>query len=204
MNYNKIYIRKLSLFISIIIFSTFIFILNINHTFLQIGMLNCQIANSKVDVSNKIDSIGEKDDSSIEIQNKIKENTVNKIDNEYNERIEIPSMNISAKIQYGIDEDVLSKYIGKYKESNEEKIALLAYNYGTNRVNYFANLKDLEYGDKIVYSIENNKYDYIVIANKMVKSDLETVNNIREKCIMLFTYIMDMPDSMRCVIAKPI
>ena len=130
--------------------------------------------------------------------------------------LEIPSLNLKAKVMEGTDENILSNYIGQYTEydnssegNNKEnkdnvKLAFLSYNYGDKRKKYFTNLKELEYGDKIIYNDGQTEKTYIVETNKLVHNDLETIKSSDKKSILLFTYVIDMPDAMRCVIANPI
>ncbi len=184
-NFNKFNVNILSVLISSIIFIIIIFSINFAMKTIETSKLISEENN---------------------IENSISEPDINDIKKW---TLQIDSINLEANIKQ-MNEDIPDdEYIGHFKESNiiGNNVALIAYNYGKNN-NYFANLKEIELGEKIVYTVNNKKRVYKVISNKIIeKSSLKNiikVNNNYEQYLKLFTYIKDLDNKLRYICAKEI
>ena len=146
-----------------------------------------------------------------------------------NWQIEIEKLNLTTNIAEGTSSDVISNKVGHYTNSNilSGIIALKAYNIGVGN-NYFANLKELQIGDEIKYTVNENQSTYKVTSNKIIECSeslsevdefTQILNNIKGNSIdnedtktendqskndilILITYVKDMPNNLRCVVAE--
>ena len=146
-----------------------------------------------------------------------------------NWQIEIEKLNLTTNIAEGTSSDVISNKVGHYTNSNilSGIIALKAYNIGEGN-NYFANLKELQIGDEIKYTVNENQSTYKVTLNKIIECSeslsevdefTQILNNIKGNSIdnedtktendqskndilILITYVKDLPNNFRCVIAE--
>lgn len=146
-----------------------------------------------------------------------------------NWQIEIEKLNLTTNIAEGTSSDVISNKVGHYTNSNilSRIIALKAYNIGEGN-NYFANLKELQIGDEIKYIVNENQSTYKVTSNKIIECSeslsevdefTQILNNIKGNSIdnedtktendqtkndilILITYVKDMPNNLRCVVAE--
>ena len=180
-NFNRFHINILSVFISLLIFSTIILLME----------------NPKSNFIENENTLNE--NNSISIYNAQNEEDVS----DKNWYIEIEDLNLKANIKEleGLDPD--DNFVGHIKATSkfEESIALIAYNFGKQN-NYFANLKELNVGDKIKYTLNNKVREYKVIFNTIIdKENLENILKEESKTcyIKLFTYIKDMPTKLRYV-----
>ncbi len=199
MNYNKKNINILSSIITIIILliiAKITVLNNIKQTDYNMNQTNIKnINNTENEMVNKTKN---------DVNNHTKEDNIDK-NNIGNWNIEIPKLNINATIKEGTSRDILENNIGHYSETSiyEGNIALLGNNNNTKN-NFFSNLKELGYGDKVIYKINNKEQIYKVEKNIIIS--LETVNEVitgeKTNTIMLLTYVINMPNYMRCVIAK--
>lgn len=110
-------------------------------------------------------------------------------------------------------------------------IALKAYNIGESN-NYFANLKELQVGDEIKYIVNDKQKTYKVVSNKIIEcnEELDETNEFTKICsyinalkinnskgnvtiaqdntsslndiLILITYVKDLPNNLRCVVAE--
>lgn len=185
MNYNKKNINIISFFISLIIFLIIISILN--------------FCSSK---SNKSLNISQRENPKNEDIYKEKITSDITLEGISNWKIEIEKLNLNAEIKEGTDESVIKESVGHYVESNYlyGNVVLKAYNIGEYK-NYFANLKELEINDEIKYIINGEKYNYKVISNTIISNEEDAINKKGENTLTLITYIKDMPNKRRCVIA---
>ena len=191
-NYNKRNINLISFFISLIIFSIIIYFLNIINS--NKNKESKIIYNNKILAINEInnkDNINDKD-ISLESINKWK--------------IIIEKINLETYIKEGVDENIIKENVGHYKESNYliGNVSLKAYNTGENK-NYFANLKELKIDDKIKYIINEKEYIYKVKENIIIDNEYEYAKKQYNKNMLtLITYIKDIENKRRCVIAERI
>lgn len=189
-NYSKRNINIISFFISLIIFLLLIF--NLKYLSLKYN----QKAQNKPNIVESLENKEENIDICLE---EIKE-----------WQIEIEKLNLIAQIREGTSEEIIKESVGHFTTSNllYGNIALKAYNIGPYK-NYFANLKELEIGDEIEYKINNMINGYEVVANLIIDKESEgeyiskNINNSNEKDrLILITYIKDMEENRRCVVAE--
>ncbi len=187
-NYNKRNINILSFFVSLIIF--FIII-----SFLKILSLK------------QNNQIYENINNEENITNNLNQNDIT-LDNITTWKIYIEKLNLNAQIKAGTEHEIINQYVGHYTTSNliYGNIALKAYNTGEHK-NYFANLKELEIGDEIIYILNDKEYKYQVIENiiidneeKYASKEYKTKNN--KDSLVLITYVKDMNNMRRCVVSE--
>ena len=189
-NYSKRNINIISFFISIIIFLVIIF--------------NLKILSLKNNPKSKNES------NIVEISKKEEENVDISLEDIKEWKIEIEKLNLVTDIKEGTSDEIIKESVGHFTTSNLlcGNIALKAYNTGSYK-NHFANLKELEIGDEIKYSINGIVNNYEVVSNLIIDNESEekytskTINNSNEKDkLILITYIKDMEEKRRCVIAE--
>lgn len=187
-NYSKKNINIISFFISLIVFLSIVFsikIINFNQ-------------NNNFEISKNEDVLNY-------IKNEPIINDIN-IEEVTKWIIIIDKLNLKAQIKDGIEENVIKDYVGHYKKSNVlyGNVSLKAHNIGENK-NYFANIKELEIGDKIRYIVNENEIFYKVISNIIIDDEEEyAMKKYDKNTITLITYIKDLDDKKRCVIAEQI
>ncbi len=118
-----------------------------------------------------------------------------------NWQIEIPEISLIAPIAEGTDANILNGYVGHFEETKKlnGNIGLAAHNRGYP-VNYFARLKELKEGDKIIYTFGENKKIYEVMQNIQISDiDWSYLENTQENKITLITCIENKPQYRRCV-----
>ena len=204
-NYNNKNVNIISFFVSVIIFLIILLILNL-----------LKSSSSRISYSFQNQEI---------IQTNLNKNITNQIDISINEisnwKIEIEKLNLNAEIREGTSKEIIKNNIGHYTNSNIlcGIIALKAYNIGEKN-NYFANLKELQIDDEINYTVNEVEIIYKVISNKIIENNalednqkeynqiyeyIQSQNNLSKKDILiLITYVKDMPNKFRCVIAEKI
>lgn len=191
-NYNKKNINIISFFISLIIFSIIIYFLNI--------IFPQKNKESKILYNNKILHINDTNDGNNIINEDISLENINKW------KIIIEKINLETYIKEGTDENTIKDNVGHYIESNYliGNVSLKAYNTGENK-NYFANLKELKIDDEIKYIINGEEYKYKVKENIIIDNEYEYIKKQYNKDILtLITYIKDINNKRRCVIAERI
>ena len=120
-------------------------------------------------------------------------------DNEW--RIKIPKINVNAPIRTGYSQDILALAVGHFPETTSwnGNVALAGHNRGY-RCNFFQNIKELNVGDKIIYTTENGERTYKVVLNKIIKqTDWSYVQETEDNRITLITCVENMHDYRRCV-----
>ena len=130
-----------------------------------------------------------------------------KLEEIYKWNIEIEKLNINTTIQEGITFEVLNQSVGHVEESNilNGIVALKAYNIGKG-INYFANLKELIIGDEIKYEVNEEKRTYkveenIILNKEKIKDKIQKIEK-ENNFLVLITYVKDMENKNRLVIAK--
>ena len=121
-------------------------------------------------------------------------------------RIEIPKIGLIAPIKSGTTQDVLATAVGHFEESVSwnGNVALAGHNRGYN-CNFFQNIKELDIGDKIIYSTNKGKREYRVIVNKIIQqTDWSYIENTEDNRITLITCVENMYEYRRCVQAVEI
>lgn len=190
MNCNKRNVNIISFCISLIIFSIIIYFLNL--------IILKTSKESNVLYNNKILSINEISD-----KNNISNEDIS-LENIKKWKIIIEKLNLEANIKEGEEENNIKENVGHYKESNYLKgnVSLKAYNTGENK-NYFANLKELKIDDEIKYIINEKEYIYKVKENIIIDNEYEYAKKqYNENKLTLITYIKDIDNKKRCVIAE--
>lgn len=183
-NYSKKNINIISFIVTTIIF--FIIILTLN---------SLKFSKQKVEIANNQENVLQND---VNQEIKLESITIWKII--------IEKLNLQADIKEGTKDEIIKENVGHYTSSGitEGNISLKAFNIGENK-KYFANLKELEIGDEVIYIVNQEKYTYKVISNTIINNEEEwTSKNKSENTLTLITYIKDLENKKRCVIAKKV
>lgn len=199
-NYNKRNVNIISFIISIITFIIIIFILY-------------NLSQRQLNQFSYVNIISEKEIQKEEVEKDNLENKRQKINQDikleeiYKWNIEIEKLNINATIQEGTTYEVLNQSVGHVEESNilNGIVALKAYNIGKG-MNYFANLKELIIGDEIKYEVNEEKRTYkveenIILNKEKIKDKIQKIEK-ENNFLVLITYVKDMENKNRLVIAK--
>ena len=115
--------------------------------------------------------------------------------------IEIPKINLQAKIADGTTDNILNQFVGHFNETPRENgnVALAAHNRGYS-VNYFERLKELEIGDEIIYTYKKTKRKYTVVLKSIIKdTEWKNLENTEENRITLITCVENEPEYRRCI-----
>ena len=206
-NYSKRNINVVSLIISIPIIIIILIILNQNK--IKNASISKILNNNIIEIEMKSESMEK--ETKEEVQNpKIPNNEINQnnqnnlnlqqIQNS-NWTLEIPKINLNAKIEEGTTKEVLDNFIGHFEKTskNEGNIALAAHNRGY-RVNYFREIKKLKKGDVVIYRYYDVVRKYEIVENIIVEdTDWSYLENTRVNSITLITCVEDEPDYRRCV-----
>ena len=195
--FTKTYVNVVSFIISIIIF----FFLN-NYIF-SIQKINLQ----ENFISNNTQNINIKDQT----KENDNQNTVNpeintqmqsvQATNDLDWNIEIPKINLIAKISEGTSKEIMDVFVGHFEETAKDigNIGLAAHNRGY-KVNYFQDLKKLEEGDEILYKYNGKQRKYFVKIHKIIKdTDWTLLENTEENRITLITCVENEPEYRRCI-----
>ena len=199
-NYNKRNVNIISFIISIITFIIIILILD-------------NLSQRQLNQFSYVNIISEKEIQKEEVEKENLENKRQKIDQDikleeiYKWNIEIEKLNINATIQEGTTYEVLNQSVGHVEKSNilNGIVALKAYNIGKG-INYFANLKELIIGDEIKYEVNEEKRTYkveenIILNKEKIKDKIQKIEK-ENNFLVLITYVKDMENKNRLVIAK--
>lgn len=188
----------LSVFISIVIYISIYFFLN---------MLN---QNQKKDKKFNSNSNAETVKYS---ESNIQETIINEVDevieNQYkdnNWRIFISKINLDAPILEGTSKEILRRGVGHFEETNKwnGNVVLAAHNRGY-KYNFFQEIKKLSIGDVIKYQTDEGNRSYSVISNEKIKeTDLSCLEDTNENQLTLITCVENMPEYRICVKAKQI
>lgn len=115
--------------------------------------------------------------------------------------LEIPKINLKAKISEGTDEENLNKYIGHFEETAiiDGNIGLAAHNRGYS-VNYFSNIKELKKGDKIFYTYNGKTVEFEVDTYGIIaETDWSKLKETKDTRITLITCVENEPEQRRFV-----
>ena len=120
-----------------------------------------------------------------------------------NWKLEIPKINLDAKIVEGTTDEILNKYIGHFEETGvlNGNVALAAHNRGYD-VNYFERLKELNIEDTVYYTYGNVKKEYIVFSKEIIKdTNVDVLDDFQngKNILTLITCVEDMPELRRCI-----
>ena len=120
-----------------------------------------------------------------------------------NWKLEIPKINLDAKIVEGTTDEILNKYIGHFEGTGvlNGNVALAAHNRGYD-VNYFERLKELNIEDKVYYTYGDVKKEYIVFSKEIIKdTNVDILDDFQngKNILTLITCVEDMPELRRCI-----
>lgn len=176
-NYSKRNVNIVAIIISIVIFMCGIYI------------------NSQVNSITKIDNENIRNKEEINIQK-----NEEMIDTSIWE-INIPKIELKAPIAEGTDKETMDQYVGHFENSskNQGNICLAAHNRGYP-VNYFQNIKQLEKGDLIIYTIGNTEKKYKVNMISIVEdTNWDNLQSTEDNRITLITCVENEPEYRRCI-----
>lgn len=131
----------------------------------------------------------------------IRTTKVNVVGNQKIWQIKIPKIELVAPIMEDTTQDVLTKAVGHFRESNKWKgnVAFAAHNRGYV-YNFFQKIKDLEKGDIIIYSTNEGKRIYRVVVNTVIReTDWSYIEDTQDNRITLITCEADRREYRRCV-----
>ncbi len=205
-SYTKRFVNIVSLLITIVIY---FFVTNVSINFCPQSIFN-MFKKSVVQVELNSNSVNLNSDNGIEekieIQNdypknQIVTNEVIEDTKEVNWKILIPAIALEAEISEGTSKEIMDKYVGHFEETSKSvgNVGLAAHNRGYN-VNYFANLKKLKEGDKIIYKCYGFERTYVVTKNLIITDeDWSYLEETEKNTITLITCVENEPMYRRCI-----
>lgn len=141
-----------------------------------------------------------------ETKEKLHEQTEEKYIIDEKWELQIPKINVSAKIKEGTGEEIINNNIGHFKETPyiNGNIGLIAASEGYKE-NYFENLHKLVEGDIIIYIKGETKKEYKVTTNvEISETDWSYLSSTNDDRLTLITGISEKPEYRRCVQAQKI
>ena len=113
-----------------------------------------------VEKESKDDNL-KKDNLEVKKNNEIDNDEEKTTKEEYDWYIEIPKIELYAKIEEGTSDEILNRSIGHFEETSRRigNCGFAAHNRGYN-VNYFSRLKELKKDDIVYYFVDGKKYKY--------------------------------------------
>lgn len=205
-SYTKRFVNVISLLITIVIY---FFVTNVSINFSPQSIFN-MFKKSVVQVELNSNSVNLNSDNGIEekieIQNDYPKNQIvtNEVigdTKEVNWKILIPAIALEAEISEGTSKEIMDKYVGHFEETSKSvgNVGLAAHNRGYN-VNYFANLKKLKEGDKIIYKCYGFERTYVVTKNLIITDeDWSYLEETEKNTITLITCVENEPMYRRCI-----
>lgn len=143
-------------------------------------------------------------ENNIELQNHEEKPLVEEVSNNQTEimwQIEIPAINLKARIAEGTSKEIMDEFIGHFEETvkTEGNIGLAAHNRGY-KVNYFQDLKKLKEGDEIIYKHKEFEKRYVVKTLKIISDeDWSLLENTDDNRITLITCVENEPNYRRLI-----
>ena len=116
-------------------------------------------------------------------------------------QVEIPKINLVAPIAQGTSQDVMLEFVGHFENTSDwnGNVGLAAHNRGYP-INYFARLKELKVGDKIIYKTKNGIKTYSVKTVKIIEdTDWSYLQETQENRITLITCVENKPNQRLCI-----
>ena len=204
-SYTKRFVNVISLIITIVIY---FFVTNVSINFCPQSIFN-MFKKSVVQVELNSNSVNLNSDNGIEekieIQNDYPIHAVSALPGcdtkEVNWKILIPAIALEAEISEGTSKEIMDKYVGHFEETSKSvgNVGLAAHNRGYN-VNYFANLKKLKEGDKIIYKCYGFERTYVVTKNLIITDeDWSYLEETEKNTITLITCVENEPMYRRCI-----
>lgn len=158
-------------------------------------------------IANKVEAIHLQKKQTIQVENKEvtkKEEITPKKYEESKEQkweIEIPKIDLIAPISEGTSQEVMLEYVGHFEDTSilNGNVGLAAHNRGYP-INYFARLKELEFGDEIIYKQGYETKKYVVDNITIIQdTDWSYLQETKENTITLITCVEDKPTQRRCI-----
>ncbi len=118
--------------------------------------------------------------------------------------LEIPSINLNAKIKEGTTKEIMDEYIGHFEETQKlnGNIGLAAHNRGYKN-NYFEKLKDLKEGEKVLYYYNGKCIEYVVKEKMIIKdTDWSYLEDTKDNRLTLITCVENEKEYRRCIQCK--
>ncbi len=128
-------------------------------------------------------------------------NEVIKKTNEQIGTISIPTFNLTAPVAEGTTKEIMDEYVGHFENTSlwDGNIGLAAHNRGYP-VNYFANIKDLQIGDEIIYKVGDKSRTYLVNEITIIEdTDWSYLQETNDNRITLITCVENEPSYRRCI-----
>ena len=120
--------------------------------------------------------------------------------------LKIPELDLSVKIYEGTTNSVLKKGVGHFKDTSiwNGNVCLAAHNRGTN--DYFGEIHELDYGDKIKLTTKKGTRTYEVFSIKKISvNDTSDLQGTSDNIITLITCVKNEADYYRwCVQAAEV
>lgn len=120
--------------------------------------------------------------------------------------LKIPELDLSVKIYEGTTSSVLKKGVGHFKDTSiwNGNVCLAAHNRGTN--DYFGEIHELDYGDKISLTTKKGTRTYKVYSVKKISvNDTSDLQGTGDNIITLITCVKNQADYYRwCVQATEV
>lgn len=200
LSYTKRYVNIVSFLISILIYLLLIYSKSI---FVQLDFKPYQISSifNKNPVLVELKTSDIKQETEENKDNLPQNNTKQEQKTETDWKVMIPKISLEAEICEGTSNEVMNEYVGHFEETSTKNgnIGLAAHNRGY-AVNYFANIKKLKEGDKIIYQYYDFEKIYIVSRNIIITDeDWSYLQQTEENTITLITCVENEPHYRRCV-----
>ena len=117
-------------------------------------------------------------------------------------RLDIPALDLSARICQGTDSKTLAKGVGHFEDTSiwEGNVCLAAHNRGAN--SYFGQLHTLDIGDRIKLTTKLGTRTYKVTdVSKVSETDRSGLADSGENMLTLYTCVRNQRDQRWCVTA---
>jgi len=116
-------------------------------------------------------------------------------------QVEIPIINLIAPIEEGTTQEIMLEFVGHFENTStwDGNIGLAAHNRGYP-INYFSRLKELKYGDEIIYKTEFGIKMYIVEIIEIIEdTNWSYLQNTNDNRITLITCVENQPNLRLCI-----
>ena len=191
-NYTKRNVYIISLVVSLCIFILLDFSISKVAKFYE-------FVKNKATIINSVD-IREDNKGIIEVKGS-NEKVIEETNEELIWQVEIPSIKLAAPISEGTSQEVMMEYVGHFENTSfwNGNIGLAAHNRGYP-INYFARLKELKNGDKIIYKIGRYSKTYIVQASIIIDdTNWSYLQETKGNKITLITCVENKPNKRLCI-----
>lgn len=116
-------------------------------------------------------------------------------------RIQIPKLNLDAHIEESTTSDVLLRAVGHFEDTSSwnGNVCLAGHNRGY-QCNFFQKIKNLKWGDEIIYCTKQGKKVYQVQINKIIlETDWSYLEKTKDNRITLITCEENRGEYRRCI-----